>query len=236
MTNILEVSGLYASYGKAEVLHDINFSIEEGGIAVVLGANGAGKTTILRALSGIVRPRGSIIFNGEQIVGSSIESIAQRGMAHVPQGRGTFGTLTVEENLRAGGMKQSKNHINSAIEKWFDFFPRLRERARQPAAGLSGGEQQMLAIARALISEPRLLLLDEPSLGLAPKITQNVFTGLETINRDSGTTILVVEQNAHLALEIASTGVVIDTGNVVTQGLATDLQNNEDIRRAYLGY
>ena len=218
------------------MLHGINFSVEEGGVAVILGANGAGKTTILRALSGIVKPSGSITFANEPIAGKSIEAISRLGMSHVPQGRGTFGSLTVEENLKAGGISRSTDQVRASIKRWYEFFPRLGERANQQAAGLSGGEQQMLAIARALVAEPRLLLLDEPSLGLSPKITQSVFAGLEEINRESGTTILVVEQNAHLALGIATTAVVIDAGRVVSQGLAADLQNNEDIRRAYLGY
>ena len=233
---LLEVNDLVASYGEARVLHGLSFKVEDGGVAVILGANGAGKTTILRALSGIVRPRGSITFDGASIVGHSIESISRRGIAHVPQGRGTFGSLTVEENLRAGAIRRSRRDVKASIARWYEFFPRLGERARQQAAGLSGGEQQMLAIARALMSEPRLLLLDEPSLGLSPKITRTVFAGLGEINRESGTSILVVEQNAHLALDIATTAVAIDAGRVVSQGSATELKTNEDIRRAYLGY
>ncbi|MET0953127.1 MAG: ABC transporter ATP-binding protein [Aeromicrobium sp.] len=234
--SLLEVSDLEVAYGPARVLHGIDLTVEQGQVSVILGANGAGKTTILRALSGMVPTAGEIRFDGRSIAGHRSESIARRGIAHVPQGRGTFGNLTVEENLKAGGTRCSARHVRAAIERWYAFFPRLGERAHQQAAGLSGGEQQMLAIARALVAEPRLLLLDEPSLGLAPKITQGVFAGLAEINREHGTTILVVEQNAHLALDIGSVGTVIDAGTVVARGTASDLKSDEEVRRAYLGY
>ncbi|WP_430334390.1 ABC transporter ATP-binding protein [Rhodococcus sp. ACT016] len=233
---LLSVEGLHARYGSAEVLHGIDFEVPDGEVTVVLGANGAGKTTILRSICGLVRTSGRITFDGRDITGRRTDRIARLGVAHVPQGRGTFGDLTVEENLRIGGYTTSSAATERAIEQWYDFFPRLQERRRQLAAGLSGGEQQMLAIARALVAGPRLLLLDEPSLGLAPRITQEVFRALGRINQETGTTILVVEQNAHLALEIGSSAVLVDAGRVVAQRPAADLADDESVRRAYLGY
>ncbi|WP_343466783.1 ABC transporter ATP-binding protein [Rhodococcus aetherivorans] len=234
--SLLSVEGLFAWYGSAEVLHGIEFQAEKGAVTVVLGANGAGKTTILRALCGMVRTRGRIEFDGRDIAGMRTDRIARLGIAHVPQGRGTFGDLTVEENRRIGGYAAAVADTDRAIEQWYDFFPRLRERRRQQAGGLSGGEQQMLAIARALVAAPRLLLLDEPSLGLAPRITQEVFRALSRINAEMGTTILVVEQNAHLALDIGSSAVLVDAGRVVAQRPAAGLAHDESVRRAYLGY
>ncbi|KOS57671.1 ABC transporter ATP-binding protein [Rhodococcus rhodochrous] len=234
--SLLSVQGLFAWYGSAEVLHGIEFQAEKGVVTVVLGANGAGKTTILRALCGMVRTRGRIEFDGQDIAGMRTDRIARLGIAHVPQGRGTFGDLTVEENLRIGGYAAAVADTDRAIEQWYDFFPRLRERRRQQAGGLSGGEQQMLAIARALVAAPRLLLLDEPSLGLAPRITQEVFRALSRINAETGTTILVVEQNAHLALDIGSSAVLVDAGRIVAQRPAAGLAHDESVRRAYLGY
>ncbi|CCW11249.1 ABC transporter ATP-binding protein [Rhodococcus aetherivorans] len=234
--SLLSVEGLFAWYGSAEVLHGIEFQAEKGAVTVVLGANGAGKTTILRALCGMVRTRGRIEFDGRDIAGMRTDRIACLGIAHVPQGRGTFGDLTVEENLRIGGYAAAVADTDRAIEQWYDFFPRLRERRRQQAGGLSGGEQQMLAIARALVAAPRLLLLDEPSLGLAPRITQEVFRALSRINAETGTTILVVEQNAHLALDIGSSAVLVDAGRIVAQRPAAGLAHDESVRRAYLGY
>ncbi|MGW0002882.1 ABC transporter ATP-binding protein [Nocardia grenadensis] len=234
--NLLDVEGLHARYGSAEVLHGIDFAVPAGEVTVVLGANGAGKTTILRSICAMVHTTGRIVFDGRDISGLRTDRIARLGVAHVPQGRGTFGDLTVEENLRIGGYTTSTAATDRAIERWYDFFPRLRERRRQPAAGLSGGEQQMLAIARALVAGPRLLLLDEPSLGLAPRITQEVFRALARINADTGTTILVVEQNAHLALDIGTSAVLVDAGRVVAQRPADSLARDESVRRAYLGY
>jgi branched-chain amino acid transport system ATP-binding protein len=234
--NLLDVEGLHARYGSAEVLHGIDFAVPAGEVTVVLGANGAGKTTILRSICAMVHTTGRIVFDGRDISGLRTDRIARLGVAHVPQGRGTFGDLTVEENLRIGGYTTSTAATDRAIDRWYDFFPRLRERRRRPAAGLSGGEQQMLAIARALVAGPRLLLLDEPSLGLAPRITQEVFRALARINADTGTTILVVEQNAHLALDIGTSAVLVDAGRVVAQRPAESLARDESVRRAYLGY
>ncbi|MGW5749294.1 ABC transporter ATP-binding protein [Nocardia rhamnosiphila] len=234
--NLLDVEGLHARYGSAEVLHGIDFAVPAGEVTVVLGANGAGKTTILRSICAMVHTTGRIVFDGRDISGLRTDRIARLGVAHVPQGRGTFGDLTVEENLRIGGYTTSTAATERAIDRWYDFFPRLRERRRRPAAGLSGGEQQMLAIARALVAGPRLLLLDEPSLGLAPRITQEVFRVLARINEDTGTTILVVEQNAHLALDIGTSAVLVDAGRVVAQRPAESLARDESVRRAYLGY
>ncbi|MEU1522112.1 ABC transporter ATP-binding protein [Nocardia rhamnosiphila] len=234
--NLLDVEGLHARYGSAEVLHGIDFAVPAGEVTVVLGANGAGKTTILRSICAMVHTTGRIVFDGRDISGLRTDRIARLGVAHVPQGRGTFGDLTVEENLRIGGYTTSTAATERAIDRWYDFFPRLRERRRQPAAGLSGGEQQMLAIARALVAGPRLLLLDEPSLGLAPRITQEVFRALAQINEGTGTTILVVEQNAHLALDIGTSAVLVDAGRVVAQRPAESLARDESVRRAYLGY
>ncbi|MGW6334777.1 ABC transporter ATP-binding protein [Nocardia rhamnosiphila] len=234
--NLLDVEGLHARYGSAEVLHGIDFAVPAGEVTVVLGANGAGKTTILRSICAMVHTTGRIVFDGRDISGLRTDRIARLGVAHVPQGRGTFGDLTVEENLRIGGYTTSTAATERAIDRWYDFFPRLRERRRRPAAGLSGGEQQMLAIARALVAGPRLLLLDEPSLGLAPRITQEVFRTLARINEDTGTTILVVEQNAHLALDIGTSAVLVDAGRVVAQRPAESLARDESVRRAYLGY
>ena len=234
--NMLTVENLHARYGRAEVLHGIDFQVPAGRVTVVLGANGAGKTTILRSICQLVRTTGRITLDGRDVTGMRTDRIARLGVAHVPQGRGTFGDLTVEENLRVGGYTTSAAATDRAIEHWYDFFPRLRERRRQQAGGLSGGEQQMLAIARALVAGPRLLLLDEPSLGLAPRITQEVFRVLGRISEETDTTILVVEQNAHLALDIGTSAVLVDAGRVVTQRAAAGLAHDESVRRAYLGY
>ncbi|MGW4369003.1 ABC transporter ATP-binding protein [Nocardia takedensis] len=234
--NLLTVEGLRARYGSAEVLHGIDFQVPAGEVTVVLGANGAGKTTILRSICAMVRTTGRIVFDGRDIAGLRTDRIARLGIAHVPQGRGTFGDLTVEENLRVGGYASTAAATRRAIAQWYEFFPRLRERRGQQAAGLSGGEQQMLAIARALVAGPRLLLLDEPSLGLAPRITQEVFRALARINAETGATILVVEQNAHLALDIGTSAVLVDAGRVLAQRPAAGLADDESVRRAYLGY
>jgi branched-chain amino acid transport system ATP-binding protein len=203
---------------------------------VILGANGAGKTTTLRALSGMIAVKGSVVFNGTSIANKKVEDIVRRGVAHVPQGRGTIADLTVAENLRAGAYVRKDKEIDADIERWYATFPRLAERRDQAAGSMSGGEQQMLAIARALMSRPHLLLLDEPSLGLAPLVTRELFEQLAQINRETGTTMLVVEQNANLALDIARRGYVLEAGRIATSGTAEALRGDESVRKAYLGY
>jgi branched-chain amino acid transport system ATP-binding protein len=235
VTALLEARDLRGGYGPVQVLHGLDLSVDEGEVVVVLGANGAGKTTTIRALCGMIPVKGHISLGGQSIAGKKAESIVRLGVAHVPQGRGTFTDLTVEENLRVGGYTR-RDGLDDDISQWYEVFPRLGERRQQQAGSMSGGEQQMLAIARALMCNPRLLLLDEPSLGLAPLITREVFERLAQINRDRGTTLLVVEQNATLALDIASKGYVLETGTIVASGTAAELRSDESIRKAYLGY
>jgi branched-chain amino acid transport system ATP-binding protein len=232
---LLSVSDLEGGYGPVRVLHGVGFDVDEHEVVVVLGANGAGKTTTLRAISGLNAASGRIEFAGESIVGRKPHVVARLGIAHVPQGRGTLADLSVLENLRLGAYARRDREVAADVDHWFDVFPRLAERRRQAAGSMSGGEQQMLAIARALMSRPRLLLLDEPSLGLAPIVTQDLFRRLGQINTDLGTAMLVVEQNANLALEIASRGYVLETGRIVASGSAASLEGNEDVRKAYLG-
>ena len=237
MTALLEVEGLKASYGQSEVLHGINFNLAAGGITTILGANGAGKTTTLRALAGMVRREGRILFDGKPIDRLSTEAIVRRGVAHVPEGRGTFTGLSVDENLRvAAYTRRDKAGIRDDLERVFGYFPRLKERIGQQAGTLSGGEQQMLAIARALMLRPRLMLLDEPSFGLAPLIVQDIFAIMRRINKEANVSVLLVEQNASLALELATEAYVLETGNVVMSGRAADVKNDAGIRRSYLGY
>ena len=232
----LEVAGLKAAYGDIQVLHGIDFSVDEGQIAVILGANGAGKTTTLRALCAMVSTEGSIKLAGEELVGRRTADIVRRGVAHVPQGRGTFPDLSVEENLMAGAFVRTDVNVRADVEQWYQTFPVLGERRNQAAGSLSGGEQQMLAIARALMLRPSLLLLDEPSLGLAPIITRSLFKQLVAINADAGTTMLVVEQNASLALGVADVAYVLEAGEVALSGPAHELAADDNVRRAYLGY
>ena len=237
MTAMLDVSDLRAWYGQAQALRGLGFRLAEGGVTALLGANGAGKTTVLRAICNMVRTAGTIAFEGRPLTGLSTASIVRLGIAHVPQGRGTFTTMTVEENLQLGAISRSdRRGIISDTERMYSHFPVLRERRRQQAGTLSGGEQQMLAVARALMLRPRLLLLDEPSFGLAPLVVRDVFGILGKINREDKVTILVVEQNAQLALELAEAAYVIETGRIVMSGSAADIANNEDVRRSYLGY
>jgi len=233
---LLEARGLSAGYGPVQVLHDLDFRIHRGEIVVILGANGAGKTTTIRALCGMIPAKGELTFAGSRANGRKPEALCALGMAHVPQGRGTFPDLTVEDNLRIGAYARSDSEVDADIARWYELFPRLGERHDQAAGSMSGGEQQMLAIARALMSRPQLLLLDEPSLGLAPMVTQEVFARLTDINATLGTTVLVVEQNANLALGIASRGYVIETGQIVLAGSADELRADESVRRAYLGF
>jgi branched-chain amino acid transport system ATP-binding protein len=236
MTALLEVSELRAAYGAVRVLHGMDFTVEQGEVVVILGANGAGKTTTLRAISGMVSSSGTVRFEGKSVLGRKPEQVACAGIGHVPQGRGTIVDLTVEENLRIGAFqRKDRNQIASDIDRWFTLFPRLGERRSQQAGSMSGGEQQMLAISRALMSRPKLLLLDEPSLGLAPIITQELLRSLGELNTTDGVSMLIVEQNAGLALAIARRGYVLETGTIVASGTADELASNDDVRRAYLG-
>jgi len=232
---LLSVEQLTGGYGAVRVLHGIDFNVDQGEVVVILGANGAGKTTTLRALSGLIDAKGRIGFNGNDVVGWRPERVAAAGIAHVPQGRGTIADLTVDDNLRLGAYTRRDREVTADIERWFGVFPRLADRRHQLAGSMSGGEQQMLAIARALLARPKLVLLDEPSLGLAPIITQELFHTLGALNREEGISMLVVEQNAGLALEIAQRGYVLETGSIVVAGTAAELAGNDDVRRAYLG-
>ncbi|MEC7153616.1 MAG: ABC transporter ATP-binding protein [Actinomycetota bacterium] len=236
MTDVLlKAESLTASYGQIEVLHGINFEVFDNEIAVILGANGAGKTTTIRALSGMVETTGIITFKRENISQLESDAIVRKGVAHVPQGRGTFPELTVEDNLRVGAFIRSDNEVQNDIQNCYDTYPVLFERRTQTAGSLSGGEQQMLAVSRALMSRPQLLLLDEPSLGLAPQIVEALFERFLTMNKDHGTTMLIVEQNAQLALGMADRGYVLEAGEIVLEGSAESLINDEAVIRAYLG-
>jgi branched-chain amino acid transport system ATP-binding protein len=236
VTVLLEAEGLAGGYGPVKVLHGLDFHVDEGEIVVILGANGAGKTTTLRAVSGMIPAAGRVTFGGTSITGRQPEDIVRQGIAHVPQGRGTIADLTVDENLRVGAYVRRDAEVQADIERWYGTFPRLAERKDQAAGSMSGGEQQMLAIARALMCRPRLLLLDEPSLGLAPLVTRELFDRLARINEEMGMTVLVVEQNANLALDIADRGYVLEAGTIAIGGSADDLQQDESVRKAYLGY
>ncbi|HYA07006.1 MAG TPA: ABC transporter ATP-binding protein [Xanthobacteraceae bacterium] len=235
MPAILELRGVKAYYGQSEVLHGIDLAVEERGVTVLLGANGAGKTTTLRAICGMVRSKGEILFAGAPLQRRATEDIAGLGVAHVPEGRGTFIGLTVEENLRLGAYTRSAK-MHDGIQRMYGYFPILSERRQQQAGALSGGEQQMLAIARALMMSPRLLLLDEPSFGLAPQIIEDIFVIIERVRRDENVSVLLVEQNARLALELADHAYLIETGSVVASGSAKALADNPQVRRSYLGY
>ncbi len=237
MAALLEVSGLKAFYGQTQSLYDVGFDIPTGGITTLLGANGAGKTTTLRAICNMVRTDGTIRFDGKNIRGMATEEIVRRRIAHVPEGRGTFTTLTVDENLRiAAYTRRDRQGVKDELERVFAYFPRLKERIQQQAGTLSGGEQQMLAIARALMLKPRLMLLDEPSFGLAPLIVQEIFRILRRINEEEKVSILLVEQNAALALDLATHAYVLETGKVVMSGPSEVVKNDENVRKSYLGY
>jgi branched-chain amino acid transport system ATP-binding protein len=236
MTALLNIKALNAYYGQVQALHGLEFELEQGSVTTLLGANGAGKTTTLRAICNMVRTTGAIEFDGAPLSSRSTENIVRLGIAHVPQGRGTFTTMTVEENLQLGAITRSKSGVASDIERMYAHFPVLKQRHAQQAGTLSGGEQQMLAVARALMLRPRLMLLDEPSFGLAPLIVRDLFKILGKINREEKVTILVVEQNAQLALEIADQAYVIETGRIVISGKANEIADNENVRRSYLGY
>jgi branched-chain amino acid transport system ATP-binding protein len=237
MPPLLTVRDLQARYGETRVLRGVSFEVAEGGITTILGANGAGKTTTLRAVCGMVRTAGEITLAGRRIEGRATEDIVRLGVAHVPEGRGTFVQLTVEENLRLGAYaRRDTGQLGTDVERVCRYFPVLAERRRQIAGTLSGGEQQMLAVARALMLKPRLLLLDEPSLGLAPLVVREIFRIVRTINREERVSVLLVEQNASLALGLADHAYLMETGSVVMSGPAAELGQNDAIRRAYLGY
>jgi branched-chain amino acid transport system ATP-binding protein len=236
MSDLLQITGLHAGYGPVEVLHGIDLSVSPGEVVVVLGANGAGKTTMMRAVSGTIARRGSIVLHGEEISKRSGDALVRAGVAHVPQGRGTYVDLTVHDNLRVGAYSRKDDDVAADIERWYDTFPRLAERRDQRAGSLSGGEQQMLAVARALMSRPTLLLCDEPSLGLAPIIVQNLFEILRRLNPEEGLAVLLVEQNANLAMDIAHRAYLLETGSIVASGDAETIRNDDAVRKAYLGY
>ena len=234
---MLEVKGLKAYYGSAQALFGLDFAVEKGGVTALLGANGAGKTTTLRALSGLIRREGDIRLQAKPIGALSAEDIARLGVAHVPDGRGTFTDLTVEENLRLGAyVRSDRSEVRRDFDRVFGYFPRLAERRPQQAGTLSGGEQQMLAISRALLMRPNLLMLDEPSFGLAPLVVAEIFRILGAINRDEGVSMLIVEQNAALALDLADSALLIETGRVALRGPSNAIRGDDAVRRAYLGY
>ena len=234
---LLQVCGLNAAYGPTQVLSGIDFSLAAGHITAILGANGAGKTTTLRALCQTVRTSGSIVFDGQELVGRATESVVRMGVAHVPDGRGTFNALSVEENLRLGAyVRRDKAELALDMEKTFVRFPILKERRHQQAGTLSGGQQQMLAICRALMLRPKLLLLDEPSFGLAPLIVAEIFRIMRTINQEDRVSMLLVEQNASLALDLSDHAYLLETGRVALSGPSAVIKNDESVRRAYLGY
>jgi branched-chain amino acid transport system ATP-binding protein len=234
---MLEVKDLSGGYGPVQVLHGLNFTVDEGEVVVLLGANGAGKTTTIRAICQMIDVKGSVVLEGQEMVGKGTEAVVRHGVAQVPQGRGTFPELTVEENLEIGAyVRRDRRGIAEDLDRWYTTFPRLKERRDQLAGSLSGGEQQMLAVSRALMSRPKLLLLDEPSLGLAPLIIQDLFGRFAELNKEQGTTMFIVEQNASLALGIADRAYVIEAGSIVLSGTAGELQANDEVRRAYLGF
>ena len=237
MAALLEVSNLHAAYGLTRVLHGVSFAMEDGTITTLLGANGAGKTTTLRALCQMVKTEGEIRFGKERLDRRATEDIVRLGIAHVPDGRGTFVNLTTEENLRLGAYaRRDRSGVEEDLERMYGYFPRLKERRMQQAGTLSGGEQQMLAVSRALMLRPRLMLLDEPSFGLAPLIVKELFGILRAVNQKEKVSMLVVEQNAAMALELADHAYLIETGRVVLSGTAADIKRDDNVRRSYLGY
>lgn len=236
MVATLEISNLSAGYGAGPVLHDLSMTFEESRATVLLGANGAGKTTLLRAISGLIARTGQIVLHGEQISSLPAEKIASKGIAHVPQGRGTFANQTIEDNLLIGAyLRHDKDGVEKDMQRWYEQFPILRKRRHQKAGNLSGGEQQMLALARAMMSRPSLLLLDEPSLGLAPKIVDEIFDVLTTIVQTTKTTVLLVEQNADRALNFADYVYVLEVGSISTEGTPDVVMDLDELRAAYLG-
>ena len=233
---LLELAKLNAGYGHRRVLHEVDLCVEEGEIVAILGANGAGKTTTLRAICGAIQRVGELTFLGRSLLRCGASDAARLGIAHVPEGRGTMGQLTVAENLQMGAYVRQDRGIAADMERVFGYFPILKERRKQYAATLSGGEQQMLAIGRALMARPKLVLLDEPSLGLAPMIAQRIFELIATINRDSGAAVLLVEQNAVAALRLSHRAYVLESGRVAVNGSSAELESHPGVRRSYLGY
>jgi branched-chain amino acid transport system ATP-binding protein len=233
---LLDLVKLTASYGQRRVLHEVDLCVEQGEIVALLGANGVGKTTTLRAISGAIQRAGQITFLGRSLLGRGAADAARLGIAHVPEGRGTMGQLTVYENLQLGAYVRRDGGVAVDLERVFGYFPILRERKRQLAATLSGGEQQMLAVGRAIMARPKLVLLDEPSLGLAPLVARSIFEMISTINRDYGAAVLLVEQNAVAALDISHRAYVLEAGRVAVSGSSAELKEHEGVRRSYLGY
>ena len=231
---LVNVSGLSAGYGPIEVLHGLDFTVADGEIVVILGANGAGKTTTMRSVSGMIGRHGTVEFAGHEISSAKPDAILRAGISQVPQGRGTFTDLTVDDNLRAGGYT-TRGSIEDDLERWYALFPRLSDRRDQKAGSLSGGEQQMLAVARAMMPRPKLLLCDEPSLGLAPLITKELFRVLGSLREEHGMSLLIVEQNAGMALELADRAYVLETGSIVATGTGAELLADDRIKEAYLG-
>jgi len=237
VASLLELEGVRCGYGQTRVLHGVSLSVGEGDIVSLLGANGAGKTTTLRAITGGLRWDGSITFGGRSLKHLSTEDIVRLGIAHVPEGRGVLTELTVDENLRLGVyLRRDKAAVASDYNRVFELFPILRERRRLSASTLSGGEQQMLALARVLLMRPKLVLLDEPSLGLAPMVVRTIFEVIRTINQEDGVAVLLVEQNALIALELSAHAYVLEVGRVAVQGPSSQLKGEESVRRSYLGY
>jgi branched-chain amino acid transport system ATP-binding protein len=237
MTALLELKDVHASYGPRPVLHGVSLAVPDGGIVALLGANGAGKTTTLRAITAGVRWTGDITFAGRSIRRMSTEDVVRLGVAHVPEGRGICTELTVDENLKLGShLRRDSAEVRKDYDRVFEYFPVLKERRRLSASTLSGGEQQMLALARALLMRPRLMLLDEPSLGLAPIIVRAIFEIIRSINERSRVAVLLVEQNARIALELSATAYVLEVGRIAVRGDSSELQGNEAVRRSYLGY
>jgi branched-chain amino acid transport system ATP-binding protein len=237
MSALLELENVRAGYGQTSVLHGVSLSVPEGAVVSLLGANGAGKTTTLRAITGGVRWTGDIRFGGHSLRGKSTEDVVRGGVAHVPEGRGILTELTVDENLRLGShLRRDGAEVRKDYDRVFEYFPVLKERRRLSASTLSGGEQQMLALARALLMRPRLMLLDEPSLGLAPLVVRAIFEIIKTINQTGKVAVLLVEQNARIALDLSSSAYVLEVGHVAVHGESADLKDDESVRRSYLGY
>ena len=233
---LLELQDVHARYGQVAALHGVSLTVEEGEVVALLGANGAGKTTTLRAVSGTVRKAGRVLYAGKDVSRRSPEGLARMGVAHVPEGRGILAELTVWENLRLGAYVRRDREVRKEFDRVTELFPWIEERRGQQAGTLSGGEQQMLALARALVSRPRLLMLDEPSLGLAPLVVQELFRVVSTLNEEEGLTVLVVEQNASIALDVSHRAYVLEVGRVAVEGASDELQRHEGVRRSYLGY